>query len=240
MTKLASFDLEIAKDIPQGTEDWRDVAPLGISCAGIYLDGQPEIWSGVPQMSVNEARDFVYRLQELQDSGYTIVTWNGCAFDFAVLAEESGLVLECAKLAINHVDMMLLVTFQKGHYLGLDKACLGAGLVGKTHEVELKSGVKITEMSGGLAPELWRAGETEAVETYLKGDVEQTHDLAVSIVETKAIRWVSNRGRYQYVHVPKFYTVKECFDIPEPDTSWMTNPPTREQFVQWMPMDSRP
>ena len=42
---------------------------------------------------------------------------DGCGFDFAVLAQETGMVKECAELAINHVDLMLIVTFQKGYFL---------------------------------------------------------------------------------------------------------------------------
>jgi len=94
------------------------------------------------------------------------------------LAEESGMVEECGELALNHVDLMLLVTFKKGWYLGLEKALSGAGIAGKVHELQLKNGKMLRGMSGALAPKLWSAGETEAVLTYLRGDVEQTLALA--------------------------------------------------------------
>lgn len=237
MTKISSFDIEIAKDIPPDVKDWKEVAPLGISCAALWTDelsptNLEQFWA-VPQLDQERAKDLVFRLQVLQNQGYSIVTWNGCGFDFAVLAQESGMVEECAELALNHVDLMLLVTFQKGYYLGLDKACAGAGLKGKTHEVILNTGLVLTEMNGALAPQLWMSGETEAVLTYLAGDVEQTNQLAHAIEDQKAIKWISNSGRFQYCHVAKLYTVKELFDLPKPDTSWMTNPVTRTSFIEW-------
>ena len=43
-----------------------------------------------------------------------------------------NLLEECARIAINHVDLMMLVTFQKGYYLKLDKALQGAHLQGNS------------------------------------------------------------------------------------------------------------
>lgn len=237
MNKIASFDLEIAKDIPDGM-DWKSIAPLGISCAALHVDDlvpTPEFYWATPQLDIERAKDLVFRLQVLQNQGYSIVTWNGCGFDFSVLAQESGMEKECSELAMNHVDLMLIVTFQKGYLLGLNKACLGMGLVGKTHEVKLSTGQVITEMGGAIAPQMWRAGEKDAVLTYLAGDVKQTNELAHAIEDKHSIRWVSNSGRWQFCSVEKLYTVKELFDLPKPNTSWMSNPVTRESFIEWMP-----
>ncbi len=130
---------------------------------------------------------------------------------------------------------MLLVTFNKGWYLALDKALNGAGIGGKVHEVKLKNGKMLRDMDGGMAPKLWAEGEHEAVLTYLRGDVEQTLALAKNIQETCEIQWLSGRGKPQFVSVPQLLTVRECFNIPEPDVSWMDNPPQREGFVKWIP-----
>ena len=169
------------------------------------------------------------------EDGYTFVTWNGCGFDFRLLAEESGMVEECGQLALNHVDLMLLVTFKKGWFLGLDKALKGAEIAGKVHDVELKNGEILHDMHGGHAPKLWADSEYEAVLTYLRGDVEQTLALAQNIQETQEIRWTSGSGKPQSVSVPKLMAVRECFDLREPDVSWMSNPPQREDFVKWIP-----
>ena len=69
---------------------------------------------------------------------------------------------------------MLLVTFQKGYYLGLDKALHGAGLSGKLKKVALSDGTILMEMDGAMAPALWARGEYEAVLTYLRQDARMT------------------------------------------------------------------
>ena len=232
--KLISFDLEIAKLLPAKVDNLFDYAPLGISCAAAAHD-EVRFWSGTPQLSTEENRTLVKDLMDYTANGYTIVSWNGCGFDFRVLAQESGMLEECGELALNHVDLMLLVTFAKGWFLGLGKALDGANIAGKVHELSLKNGETLYEMSGALAPKLWADDEHEAVLTYLRGDVEQTLALAQNISETQSIRWTSGHGKPQSVPVPQLLTVRECFNLPEPDTSWMDAPPAREDFVKWIP-----
>lgn len=176
----------------------------------------------------------VAALQELVRDGYTLLTWNGSSFDFAVLAEESGMYKECAELNTRHIDMMMIVTFTKGYFLGLQKALVGAGLSGKLKHVTLKDGTPLTDMNGALAPKLWAQGEYDAVLAYLRDDVVQPLRLAEIIEQVKMIKWLSNAGKPQCVLVPKLLTVEECFSIPEPDTSWMKLPPKRRQFIEWM------
>lgn len=238
MMKLASFDLEIANEL----NEVGDLTNLGVSCAALALsEGMVEdnpvlYWWDVPRLSKERCQRLVEDLQYYDNLGYKIVTWNGCGFDFQVLANESGMFTECAELALNHIDMMLLVTFRKGHYLGLDKALKGAGLEGKQHEVKLSDGTILTEMSGALAPQMWANGETEAVLEYLKGDVVQPLLLAQRIEQTGLIKWLSSSGKTSMVYSP-LISVAECFSISKPDTSWMTNAPTREKFVEWMPKE---
>jgi hypothetical protein len=239
--KLATFDLEIAKAIPDDVNDWQAMAPLGITCAAVALSDQSDVifWKGVPKLSRSECRRLVADLQDLVKKGYTLVTWNGCAFDFCVLAQESGLQEECATLALSHVDLMLIVTFQKGHYLALQKALEGANIEGKRKKVVLSTGEVIHDMEGKKAPLLWAAKEYDAVLYYLRGDVTQLMELTQDVYNRRRIKWTSNRGRPQEVAISKLYTVKECFSIPEPDTSWMTDPPDRQSFLRWTyePMD---
>ncbi len=235
--KFASFDLETA-----------DVAdPLWmseISCAGVALEQEltrPMFvpWSAVPHLSQGDCERMVSDFMHLEEDGYTFLTWNGAGFDFRILAERSGMFNECAQLALNHVDMMLLVTFRKGWRLSLQAALKGAGLEGKLKTVTLSTGEEITDMSGSKAPELWQAGEYQAVFDYLKEDVLQPLALARHIEKYSVIKWTSKNGRLQSVYVPKLITVRECFTLPEPDISWMTDPPTRESFVEWMPEQLR-
>jgi len=239
--KFAAFDLEIAKDFPESGR-WQDAAPLGITCAAIACRSKPEtmFFKGVPQMSQDECQALVRELQSLANDGYTLLTWNGCGFDFAVLAQESGLHRECAELALQHVDLMLMVTFTKGWFLGLEKALQGAGLAGKRKTVKLKNGGMFEGMDGGKAPRLWAEGEYDAVLTYLNDDVVQLLKLAEVVQLEKTIRWTSSSRKPMSMSVPKFLNVMACFDIAEPDVSWMSAPPTRRQFVEWMFQGSNP
>ena len=235
--KLASFDLEIAKVLPENVDNILAYAPLGISCAATAFEDKSDVtfWQGTPQQSKQECQKLVQDLLGYVASGYTLVTWNGCNFDFRVLAQESGMVAECGQLALNHVDLMLIVTFTKGWLLGLDKALSGAGIPGKVKKLTLSNGETLNDVSGALAPILWARQEFDAVLTYLKGDAVQTLALAKVVQNTHVIRWVSGNGKSQSVPAPRLLTVKECFSIPKPDTSWMANPPRREKFVEWIP-----
>ena len=155
----AAFDIEIAKDLPENGR-WQDAAPLGITCAAIaFSDGRKtQFYTGIPQMSKLDCQKLVRELEDLSEQ-YMLLTWNGCGFDFAVLAQESGLIEECARLALDHIGLMLTVTFTKGWYLSLEKALKGYGLKGKRKVVTLKDGTVLEDMHGENAPRLWAAGE---------------------------------------------------------------------------------
>jgi uncharacterized protein YprB with RNaseH-like and TPR domain len=226
--KFASFDLETATPIDPFSD-------IKISCAAVAIeDGDVNVWKGIPHMNKFACAMMVGDFLQMQKDGYTFLTWNGTAFDFRVLAQSSGMKTECAQLAMSHVDMMLLVTFRKGWRLSLQAALMGARLEGKLKEVTLSTGETIDDMSGLMAIELWQAGEYDAVLAYLREDVLQPLALARKIESQKMISWVSRKGRYQAVSVPKLTTVEETFLLPKPDTSWMTDPPTRESFIEWM------
>lgn len=236
--KFATFDLEVARGFPDGT-NWQSSAPLGISCAALGLSDQrePRYFQGAPQMSGTKCAGLVSDLQRIVRNGYTLVTWNGTTFDFAVLAQESNCARECAELALAHVDLMVIVTFRRGHFLSLQKALLGAGIAGKKKEVNLRDGTRLYEMSGKLAPDLWARGEYAAVLSYLREDVMPLLDLARTVERTKTLRWTSNKGLPSSIPIPKLWTVRECFAFPLPDTAWMTTEPLqREKFIEWMPL----
>lgn len=235
--KFAAFDLETTKIIPENATNIKQYMPLGISCAALAYSDREDVavWQGVPQLEKAACQEIVRTLLGVIHSGYTLLTWNGCGFDFAVLAVESGLIEECSYLALEHVDLMLLVTFTKGHFLGLDKALAGAGLGGKVKTVRLSDGTALTEMSGAKVPFLWARGEYQAVLGYLRADVVQLLALAKILDIYGRIEWTSNSGNRQSVSVKGLVPVKACFEFPEPDVSWMNNPPSREGFVDWIP-----
>lgn len=271
MKKLASFDLEIAAQLPEyecpvcGGEhievkgnmgmclncttikslfefrsDWKNHRPLGITCADIMLSRKDQrgvhLTHYVPNRALgkDECQAMIAKLISLVDDGYTIVGWNSTNFDFDVLAEESGMYKECAELALNSIDLMFIVVTLRGHYLGLDKAAKGANIQGKLHEVTLTDGTKLTDMSGGKAPGLWKAGEYQAVLDYLADDARSTLELAQWIEKHKMIRWISERGFEQKIHVPKLYTVRECLEIDPVLPELVTNPVDRKSMMEWI------
>ncbi|MCG3139408.1 MAG: hypothetical protein HDKAJFGB_00283 [Anaerolineae bacterium] len=240
--KFATFDLEIARAFPDDG-NWDGVTSLGITCAAIGFSDAPEptFFHAAPELTRGASVELVRALERVRADGYTLVTWNGTAFDFAVLAQESALPRECAELALAHVDLMVIVTFLRGHWLSLQKALLGAGLAGKQKQVVLQDGSILGEMDGKRAPELWARGEYDAVLSYLRQDVMPLLELARLVHTTKQIRWTSGKGYPQNVRVEKLWNVRECFALPLPDTTWMKmDPPQRAQFVRWMPpLDER-
>ena len=239
--KFASLDLESAVALPDDVEVYEDehFEQLKISCTAVALSDSDNtiFWYSDAKgpMPRNECVEIVHDLIELVADGYTIVTWNGTGFDFRVLAIESGMFEECAELALHHIDMMLYVVFIKGHRLALNTALHGAGLLSKLKEVELNDGTIITDMAGSKAPELWALGERDAVLSYLEYDVVMPLQLLSDIQCNKCMVWSSKAGNPQQVKIPKLYTVKECFALPEPDTSWMDSAPDRFDFIKWMP-----
>jgi len=241
--KVAAFDLEISNELPDGGGDWQQHAPLGISCAAtLDSDGNLRLWHGgvlqvdsmrdayPPQMSPGECRELTQFLVEMQAEGYTVVTWNGLGFDLPVLAYECGDVIShdnLRDLALAHIDVGFSMFCEKGFMVGLDTAARGMGVAGK-----------IEGMHGDLAPVMWKQGKAaqEKVLEYVAQDVRATLGVYEAVAESGYLRWISKSGR-GCMWVParkRITTVKEALAMPEPDTSWMSDPWPRSKFSGWM------
>lgn len=234
--KTISFDIEITKEIPEGTDDWKPLRPLGISCAATHVAGElPITWHGPrlrngqlrPSMTPIQCCHLAQYLVEARAEGYTIVTFNGLGFDFDILAEEcriGNIVEAIAGLALDHVDIFFAMLCEKGYGIGLNTAAKGMGLAGKTKG-----------MHGALAPAMWAQGEQNKVLEYVKQDVITTTEVYEAIVEMGHLVWTSKKGRLN-TWSPKsgrLLTVSEALELPEPNTSWMDRPFTREKFCGW-------
>ncbi len=230
--KYLAFDIEIAKSLPNGVDDLKAYRPLGITCAATYTgDGQPKLWYGqlpndevAAQMSVEQLSDMLAYLEQMVDSGYTLLTWNGCGFDFDILAEESNQYPRCRALAWNHVDMMFHFFCKQGYPLGLDKAAKGMGLPGKP-----------SGMSGELAPRYWAEGKWAIVLDYVSQDVRTTMDIALAVEKIGELHWINNKGTRARVSIKEgWQPVCEANKLPLPDTSWMRTPWKRSKFTGWI------
>jgi hypothetical protein len=229
--KLLSYDIEIYNEIPENG-DLHEVIP---SVAAICTDEKDvQFYYDIPFMTKETSQKLVNRIMEYYNMDILPWGWNTTSFDFRLLAYYSGMVEECGELALNGIDGMLHITFNRGYFLGLDTALVGAKLDTKTHKVQLNDGTWIEDMSGMKAPEMWRNGEYEAVKTYLKGDVIQPVKLVFAIEKNRGIRWTSKKGSPMFVQT-KLCPVKDLFRLPEPDTSWMDKPKQRKDFVDWIP-----
>lgn len=231
-----SYDIEIYDDLVDGqTPDLKTIRP---SVAAICASKEDlRYFYDIPFMTKEKAIILVNCLTSSIKDGLIPFTWNGTAFDWPLLAYYSGMIDECSELALNSVDGMLLVTFNKGFFLSLDAALLGAGLETKTHSVTLNNGLVFSEMSGKLAPKMWRDGEYEAVKTYLAGDVFRPLELVSAIEKNRGIRWTSRAGKANFL-MTGLTQVKDLFKLPLPDCSWMSiQPKPRFEFVEWIPKE---
>jgi len=230
--KYLAFDIETAKEWPDGA-DWKRYRPLGIACAAT-LPGDSETarpWHGstgdaqpADRMSRRDAVKLVDHLLRMSRDGYVILTWNGLSFDFDVLAEESGMFKECRSLALGHVDMMFHVFCRLGFPVGLDAAAKAMRLPGKPEG-----------MSGLLAPRMWAEGKRQKVLDYVAQDAGTTLDLARKCEQQRSFRWITRRGTTKQMSLGTgWLTVSAALDLPEPDTSWMTRPLTRDGFTRWL------
>ena len=232
--KYLAFDIEIAQALPEGEPDWKAHRPLGITCAATLTGDTNELllWHSLAndhpadRMSQPDIVQLVDYLMTKANDEYTILTWNGLGFDFDILAEESGMFAECRRLAseMDHVDMMFHVFCKLGYPVGLDRAAKGMGLAGKPKG-----------MNGALAPHLWAEGKHQKVLDYVARDVRITLELAQTCEKRGRLRWITRRGSRKTMPLPSgWLTVRKALALPEPDTSWMSNPWPRSKFTSWM------
>lgn len=231
--KYIAFDIETAKIIPGKPDDLKAHRPLGIACAATLSsdDNGPRIWHGrtesqspAGRMSTDEAAELVEFLKVSVNDGFTILTWNGLGFDFDVLAEESGMLDACRRLARGHVDMMFHAFCELGYPIALDKAAQGMRLPGKS-----------TDVAQHLAPQLWADGKTEEVLDYVSQDVRATLELAQACEKKRALRWITRKGSIKDVKLSSgWLTVEAAMRLPKPDTSWMDSAIPLSRFTGWL------
>ena len=245
--KYLAFDLEIAKILPgDGIINWRTQRPLGITCAATCdNEGNTRVWYGgqaegsyAPEMSASESRallDYLWACQIGKLTGgvigdtCSVVTWNGASFDFDILGEAAEDPWTAARLAANHVDLMVAFTCVKGFRMSLKAAATACD----THKGA--AGIE----SGIDAPVLWANGEYERALAYVIQDARATAEVMAYVLAHRGYTWVSKRGYDQTWHLPSGVsditelTVEKCLNWPKPNTSWMSSPPDRGEFLAW-------
>ncbi len=231
--KYLAFDIETARIVPEVVSDLHAYRPLGICCAATAAsdEQEPRLWHGfaddgspAAQMSRGEVAELVKFLSDRAQNGYTLVSWNGLAFDFDILAEESGLTDQCQELARSHVDMMFHVFCELGYPISLDRAGQGMRLPGKLDTVPQH-----------LAPQYWAEGRTDEVLQYVAQDARLTLQLALACDQQRRLRWITHKGHPRECRLPRGWLPAErAMELPLPDTSWMSDPIPRSRFTAWL------
>jgi len=86
-----------------------------------------------------------------------------------------------------------------------------------------------------LAPQLWAQGQFQEVIDYVAQDVRIALQVAQLCEERGSFAWTTRRGTSGFMPLGKgWLTVREAMEIPEPDTSWMSNPLSRNNFTDWL------
>ena len=236
--RYLAFDIETAQLVDG--DDWRSCRPLGITCAAVMASdapNEPVIWHGLndngmpaARMSHAEARVLVDALLAYVTQGYTILTWNGAGFDFDILSEEADALHDCRDLTYGHIDMMFQVLCQKGFPIGINNTAKAMNIDGKPEG-----------MSGALAPNLWAEGHHQTVLDYVVQDVRMALQIAEQAERENKLQWITRRGQKNTVALPNgWLTVRDACALPEPDTSWMDNPLSRQSFLKWTSVEPKP
>ncbi len=235
--KFLAFDIETAKIVPGAEFNWKAHRPLGVTCIASQAtdEQEPRVWltktpkgTPAPQMKRADIAAFVRFLDDVSRKGFVPLSWNGLAFDLDVLAEESGLPDECRKIARGHVDMMFHVVCEKGFPVALKSAAAGLQLPGKLAGVE-----------GIDAPALWAAGHSDKVIQYVAQDVRTTLAVARESEKRRSFVWKTSRGTTSTMPLPRgWLNVEAALQLPLPDTSWMSNPLSRRNFMDWLDRES--
>ena len=156
--------------------------------------------------------------------GYTIVSWNGVGFAFDILAEESGMLKECQRLAGEHIDMMFYAVCVLGYGIGLDAAARGMKLQGKAEGI-----------CGALAPVLWAGGGWREVLEYVARDVRVTLGLAQACEASGCLRWITRNGLRREMPLRHgWLTVRAAARLPDADTRGIGSQWSRRRFVDWL------
>ena len=117
-----AFDIEMAKQLGDGAEQWRLHRPVGAICASVWMSAhlRPVVFSSV-------GTNVTAFLQARAQDGYTIVTWNGLGRHFDMLADQSGCSDLVTALALDHVDMRLQLFLELGRCIELSEAARAVG-----------------------------------------------------------------------------------------------------------------
>ncbi len=228
--KLLSFDIEISDVFElRRYEDMDEYAPFHISVAATAVhNGDERIWyseeEGRPALNLNQQRvhELLEYLDEMQQKGFMVCAWNGLSFDLKWIGHQAKDMAYAARIALKSYDPMFQFFNQAGFPVSLANVAEAMGITQQ----------KL--MGGADAPKEWRAGNHQRVMDYCLGDCQMTNLIVLAIQKVRETRWVTGRGSISSKPMPRFKTVDEVIQDPEPDQSWMDTPMPKLKFYEWV------
>ena len=229
--KLLSFDIEISDVFELGRyEDMEKYAPFHISVGATAIhNGEERMWysddeKGHPALNLKpeRAHDLLKYIDQMQQKGFMVCAWNGLGFDLKWIGHQAGDMALAARIALKIYDPMFQFFNQAGFPVSLAKVAQAMGI----------SQEKI--MDGADAPKEWCAGNYQKVMDYCLGDCQMTNLIVLAIQKARETRWVTGRGSISSKPMPRFKTVEEVIQDPEPDQSWMDTPMPKLKFYEWV------
>lgn len=73
--------------------------------------------------------------------------------------------------------------------------------------------------------------------TYCSRDAELTAQVYDAVVTKKSLTWITKAGKardFDFGRDVSRLTVARALEFPEPDTSWMSNPRKRSDYLDWL------
>ena len=90
-------------------------------------------------------------------------------------------------------------------------------------------------IDGKIVPGLWARGRRQTVLDYVAQDVRITMNLSQECERCGHMSWIARSGSLRSMPLESgWLTVDEAMRLPEPDTSWMSNPWPRSKFTDWL------
>ena len=78
-------------------------------------------------------------------------------------------------------------------------------------------------------------GKHKEVIEYCLQDVRLTLQVAKKCELGRQLTWITQRGKAKQLGLPTgWLTVQEAYRLPLPDTSWMSDPISRDGAVRWL------
>ena len=239
---IVTIDIETAK---MARDD--NNAPLGVTCAATFAinnegslsppytraDGELRLWHSnyAPQMRACDLAELIEYLISESETGADIVAWNSIGFDFRILAlefdREDKVQHTIKQIALRSIDPAFSMFCARGYMIGLNTAAHGLHMPGK-----------LAGMDGLEAITAWQEGRErqDLVLKYVGQDAIATANVWAAASRVKSLPWMSQSGRRQRFRFREVdgMTVRDALRTRVPNSSWMTNPRSRDEITAWL------